>query len=435
MKNTNQILANVVKKITSSSEERTNINKILSTFEAKLRPKLKKYGAKIFIGGSLAKQTLVKRDSDTSYDIDIFIPFPYSKFKNKSSKLSDFLQQSLKNAKINYSMLKGSRNYFQVKFKNLTLELIPILAIKKASEALNITDISPLHVSYVLGKIKKNKKLSDEIKLAKAFCYASDCYGAESYIRGFSGYALEVLVSYYGSFLKFLSNAVKWKIPKSFETRIIIDPKHYYKLKQQLLKEMNEAKLHSPIILVDPVQKERNACAALSFETLKKFIEVSKKFLAHPSESYFFKEKINIDKLKSAAKKSRAKFITLKASSFKNKIDVAGAKLKKLYEFLYFSLKKNGFKVLKGEFDFNEKTYLATFYFILKEPEKNYIVRGPPLNVQEKYIKAFKKKWPRAFVKNNQLWAKSKRDITNLRELLKSISKAQLKEMGVKAIS
>jgi tRNA nucleotidyltransferase (CCA-adding enzyme) len=191
----------------------------------------------------------------------------------------------------------------------LTLELIPILAIKKASEALNITDISPLHVSYVLGKTKKNKNLSNEIKLAKAFCYAADCYGAESYIRGFSGYALEVLVSHYGSFMKFLTAAVKWNTKE----KIIVDPRHYYKSKQKLLEEMNEAKLLSPIILVDPVQKERNACAALSFETLKKFIEISKKFLKSPKEFYFFKEKIDINKLKSAAKKARAKFITLKA--------------------------------------------------------------------------------------------------------------------------
>lgn len=432
MKDVTKILSSIVKKITPSHEEKIALDKALLSFEAKLKPSLKKYQAKVFVGGSLAKQTLVKRD--TSYDIDIFVLFPYGKFRTKSQELSKFLEQSLKHAKIRFITLKGSRNYFQVKFKNLTLELIPILAIKKTSQVLNITDISPLHVSYVLNQIKKNKKLSDEIKLAKAFCYAADCYGAESYIRGFSGYALEVLVSYYGSFMKFLTSAVKWRVPISFETRIIIDPKKYYKSKSQLLEKMNEAKLHSPIILVDPVQRERNACAALSFETLKRFIETSKKFLAHPSESYFFKEKIDIEKLKSSAKKSKAKLVVLKASSTKNKIDVAGAKLKKLYEFLYFLLKKNGFKVLKGEFEFNEKTFLAKFYFILKEPSKEYIVAGPPLNVQDKYLKAFRKKWPKTFIKNKRLYAKAKREASNVSQLLKTISRAQFKEMGIREI-
>ncbi|MCX8193885.1 MAG: hypothetical protein N3G19_00770 [Candidatus Pacearchaeota archaeon] len=427
------ILQNVIKKIMPPHEEKIAIDETILQFETKLKPKLKKYGAKIFVGGSLAKQTLVKRD--TNYDIDLFVLFPCARFKSKSHELSKFLEQALRSSKIRYVILKGSRNYFQIKFKNLTLELIPILAIKKASQALNITDISPLHVSYVLQQIRKNKNLANEIKLAKAFCYAADCYGAESYIKGFSGYALEVLVSYYGSFLKFLKAASKWRLPVSLETRIIIDPKKHYKSKKQLLEEMNEAKLHSPIILVDPVQKERNVCAALSFETLKRFIETVKKFLAQPSESYFFKEKIDIEKLKAQARKAKAKFIILKASSTKNKIDVAGAKLKKFYEFLYFLLKKNDFKILKGEFDFNENDLEATFYFVLKEPSKEYIVKGPPLNVEEKYIKAFKKRWPKAFIKNNRLFVKAKREISTIPQLIKSISKAQLEEMGIKEIT
>lgn len=428
----NKILKNIIKKITPSREEKLALDRALLQFEARLRPSLKKYQARIFVGGSLAKQTLVKRN--TSYDIDIFILFPYKKFKDKSSRLSDFLKQALKYNKIRCITLKGSRNYFQVKFKNLVLELIPILAIKKANQALNITDISLLHVSYVLQQIKKNKKLADEIKLAKAFCYGADCYGAESYIKGFSGYALEVLVSYYGSFLKFINAAAKWKLPTSFETRIIIDPKHHYKSKRQLLEEMNEAKLHSPIILVDPVQQERNACAALSFETLKRFIETAKKFLAHPDELFFFKEKTNIEKLRAIAKRNKAKLIILKTISTKNKIDVAGAKLKKFYEFLYFMFKKNGFKVLLKKFDFDEKTFIATFYFVLKEPAQDYIIAGPPLNVQEKYIKAFKKRWPKAFIKNNRLWVRAKREISNVSQLLKSISKSQLREMEIKEI-
>ncbi|MBD3252791.1 hypothetical protein GF386_03610, partial [Candidatus Pacearchaeota archaeon] len=54
-----------------------------------------------------------------------------------------------------------------------------------------MTDLSYFHVNHILKKIKKNKNLSDEIRLAKKFAYSQNCYGAESYIHGFSGYALE----------------------------------------------------------------------------------------------------------------------------------------------------------------------------------------------------------------------------------------------------
>jgi tRNA nucleotidyltransferase (CCA-adding enzyme) len=219
MKNTNQILSNVIEKIRLPDKEKLALDKTLLEFESKLGPQLKKPGAKFFVGGSLAKQTLVKRD--TGYDIDVFLLFPYTKYKAKSHEISEILEQIIKTSGLKYIILKGSRSYFQVKFRNLVLELIPILGIKTAKEALNITDISPLHVSYILKQIKRKPKLADEIKLAKAFCYANDCYGAESYIRGFSGYSLEVLVSHYGSFINLVKAAVKWKMPTKFEDRII----------------------------------------------------------------------------------------------------------------------------------------------------------------------------------------------------------------------
>jgi len=97
-------------------------------------------------------------------------------------------------------------------------------------------------------------------------------------------------------------------------------------------------------------------------------------------------------------------------------------------------LKKNGFSIIKCFFDFDEKTLRAKFYFIIKEPSKYYIIAGPPLNIQKKYIKAFKKKWPKAFVKKGRLYAKAKR-ISNIKELIKTLNKAQLKEMGIKEIA
>jgi tRNA nucleotidyltransferase (CCA-adding enzyme) len=75
--------------------------------------------------------------------------------------------------------------------------------ISKPKEAENITDLSYSHVNYIKKRIK-NKKILDEIRIAKAFCYATNTYGAESYIGGFSGYAIELLVYHYGSFLKFI---------------------------------------------------------------------------------------------------------------------------------------------------------------------------------------------------------------------------------------
>ena len=69
---------------------------------------------------------------------------------------------------------------------------------------------SQQYVKELLIRKKKIKgKILDEIRLAKAFCHANGCYGAESYIKGFSGYALELLVYHYGSFQKFVKAITK----------------------------------------------------------------------------------------------------------------------------------------------------------------------------------------------------------------------------------
>lgn len=150
----------------------------------------------IIIGGSLAKKTMIKKEKQ---DIDLFICF------NKEDEMK-IIEEKFEDKKINYKKIHGSRDYFQIEKGSIVFEIVPILKIKKLEEVKNTTDFSPLHVKYILSQIKKRPFLRKEIKLTKAFCLANEFYGAESYIQGFSGYALEVLVCYYGSFLNFLKN-------------------------------------------------------------------------------------------------------------------------------------------------------------------------------------------------------------------------------------
>ena len=133
--------------------------------ELKKSIKSKKIKAEVFIGGSLAKNTIVKTD-DNKYDVDIFVRFDK---KYKDDEISKLLEKIIGNKA---QKVHGSRDYYQIKTDNIILETIPVIRIKKPEEALNVTDLSYFHVNYVTEKIKKSKKLSDEIKLAKAFAHS-----------------------------------------------------------------------------------------------------------------------------------------------------------------------------------------------------------------------------------------------------------------------
>ena len=101
--------------------------------------------------------------------------------------------------------------------------------------------------------------------------------------------------------MKFLRGIVKC------ENKRVIDPLKYFKSEREVLIELNESKLNSPIILVDPTYKYRNISAGLGVESFEKFVDSAKKFLKSPSTIFFKRKEIDVEKMKSFAVIQRAK--------------------------------------------------------------------------------------------------------------------------------
>jgi len=379
-----------------------------------------KFFEEVFVGGSFAKGTLVKKDL---YDVDIFVRFDW-----RIDDISPILEKSLKIIcqKENMKLIKihGSRDYFHVmKSKNLIFEIVPVTKINNTKEAKNVTDLSYFHVNYVKKKINAKPNVAREIALAKTFCRAQGVYGAESYINGFSGYGLECLIIYYSSFEKMLKQLVTVK------DKVIVDIEKRYKKNKDVMFELNESKLGSPIILIDPTWKERNALAALSKETFEKFQTSAKAFLKHPSKSFFELKKLDINSLKEKAKKQKAEFVHVKLTTDRQEGDIAGTKLKKFANFLDLELEKY-FTIADKEFHYNEQKE-ADLYLILKG--KKEIVRiGPPIKMLD-YAKDFRKKNKNVFEKGGFLHTKIKVNFT-AKKFISDFAKKdknKLKEMGI----
>ncbi|MAG91503.1 hypothetical protein CMO83_02405 [Candidatus Woesearchaeota archaeon] len=367
------------------------------------------------LGGSGAKGTWLR-----TFDADIFVLFDYRKFNDKSDKLSDYLERILKK-KFRIIRLHGSRDYFQIKQHGYTFEIVPILRIQKAEQAKNITDVSPLHSNWV----KKHKKLVNEIKLTKQFCQAQNVYGAESYIRGFSGYICEILTVYYGSFLNLIKNAAKW------DDKVVIDAEKYYKGKD-VFKLVNTSKLVSPLIVIDPVQKDRNAAAALSNEKFGDFKVTARKFLKSPSNKFFVSKNLNLDFQQSKSKNN--KLVMAKLISLSGKIDIVGSKLLKIYEFLIKELKNNDFKIIKTEWEWDKKKD-AIFYFLFDKKllSKTVEIQGPPAKL-EYHVKNFKRIHKKTRIKSGKIYASDKREFLVPEDLLKNIIKNQFVKERCKSI-
>src|SRR3989344_605096 len=143
--NINEVLKEEIKRVSVGKEEYKYLNEISNLTIKEIEKKLKKLriDASVFIGGSLAKETVVKKEK---HDIDLFLRFnkKYHEMQINRIMKKIFFLFKVPGQKIKVKKIHGSRDYIQVIFKKhgIMIEVIPSIKINKPEEARNITDLS-----------------------------------------------------------------------------------------------------------------------------------------------------------------------------------------------------------------------------------------------------------------------------------------------------
>lgn len=347
--------------------------------------------ATVFLGGSFAKGTLLKKEIQ---DVDLFVRF--SKEKNISDVLEKIIARTVKKVNKRYERVHGSRDYFKVDYGSFYFEIVPVRAITHPKKAENVTDLSYFHVGYVK---RAAKRLENEVRLAKAFFQAQEVYGAESYIGGFSGYGVECLIIHYKTFAAMIKAFCK------ADKQLIIDIKRFYKNSSDMYVELNESKRKGPIVLIDPTFKERNVLAALTQETFDKTKKAAEQFLRVPSARFFERSALSVEQLASKARKKKAELFLVKLSTSKPAGDVAGTKMKKFALFLEQTLQKKCDAELCSFVYSGAHTADA---YLLGKSKETRIQTGPPAHFED-YVKQFKKQHSNAYVKKGRWYAPLKK--------------------------
>ncbi len=127
-----------------------------------------------------------------------------------------------------------------------------------------------LHFIQNFMKKSLTSKMRNDVRILKTFLKSNKIYGAEIAKQGFSGYVSEVLILNFGSF----ENVIK-SISGIKENQII---------------GKTSKKFGTSIVIIDPIDNNRNLAAAISDENLGKFILVSRAFKEKPTVG-FFKDK------------------------------------------------------------------------------------------------------------------------------------------------
>ena len=373
--------------IVPSKEEKKKLKKIVSNFLDSFKDEK---DVEFFVGGSYAKDTWLPGNRD----VDIFVKFNYKLYKDQdiSSVLYVILRRKFKDV----TVVHGSRDYFHIVVNDIIFEVVPVLDIKKTSEAMNVMDVSPLHVKYIKKKLKKK----DDVRKLKFLLKANHLYGAESYLQGFSGYVSEILVSHYSSFDKVI------KAFSSAGDSLFLDPAKHYSSSKIALKSLNRSKLGS-FVLIDPVQSDRNAAAGVSLIKLKKFVRLCKDY--DGSDKWFELKEVDVGKLKD--------YLVLAVKPLEGKRDISLAKMRALLDRIVREFNYNGFKV--KDYGWDDSHY----WFKVGSLSKTVRHYGPSSEFAE-HVKVFKSKYGRKVkVSKNKVYVDLNREFSDPSKFLKSLIK------------
>ena len=291
--------------------------------------------------------------------------------------------------------------------------------VKNPEKIKSSVDRTPFHVRFV----KNNLKKPDEVRLLKQFCIANKCYGADVKTLGFSGYICELLIIKYGSFMNLAEKAAKWRACQviTFEN---------------LKNEDACSRFKTPMIVVDPVDRNRNVGAAISAEKFYTFVDACKKFITKPNKKFFFPPKpkpYSTAKISKEIKKRGTNWYLISFEKPKVIDDILYPQMKRCCKAIEKLLTQNGFRVLKCDFYCNKNCSLVYEMEIWEIPRITKNV-GPDVYSRhaEEFLKHYKKR--EVFIENDKWVVETERKFTKVFDYLKNLLRMNEKDLLEKGI-
>ena len=220
--------------------------------------------------GSAAKGTWIRARPE----VDIFVHFsPNVSEERLEEVVVERGSRALEALGARWRLRYADHPYVEGFIGEVTVNVVGCYATE-SGKWLSPVDRTPYHTRYVLSRL--DDRLRAEVRLAKAFMRGIGVYGAELRVGGFSGYLVELLVLWYGSFLALLRDGAGWRPGK------VIDMSG-----RRSEQELRALFPNSPLIVTDPVDVNRNVASAVTLTRFSEFVLASKFFLSEPSVEYF----------------------------------------------------------------------------------------------------------------------------------------------------
>ena len=353
------------------------------------------------LGGSYAKGTWLKG----KLDLDIFV---------KMKKETEEKQFEEIGKKIGFASMKkykpyvrySEHPYVEAEAENTKVNVVPCYDVENGQWK-SAADRSSFHTKFILEKLDDEKK--NEVRLLKKFLRGVDIYGAEIAKEGFGGYVAEVLIYHYGSFIKVLEAAANFS-----QGQVIGNP---------------TKKFETTLILIDPIDSNRNLGTAISAQNFGRFILAARAYLKKPSLLFF-------NGKKSLSNAKNLKNILVVKFNYKHRSpDIIWGQAKRGATAISGQLELGGFHVLRKSAMTDEKSE-AAMLFLLHSPviEKSMVKNGPDVfrkSESENFILRNSKNRLTWVDDDGRILSLQEREFYDAKKFLQSLLKKNLSKAGI----
>ena len=374
-----EVCTDALKETTPSSDERRRVLKLAEKLRERVRAAAEEaeIDAEVRVEGSVAKDTWLREEPE----IDIFMRVPTALPREAFGTIC--LEIAKKATESHKQVERFAEHPYLESFINKTrVNIVPCYRVNQG-EWISATDRTPFHTDYVKSIL--NNRLRSQVRLLKRFMKGIGVYGAEIRVGGFSGYLCELLILHHGSFTEFLRSIAEWR-----ESRIIDYEEHYKGREQETRKIFAE-----PLVVVDPVDKGRNAAAAVRKERLDELIVASRAFLKKPRREFFYPRETvpyTPGKLVQAITTRGSAIVFVKFGTVRAVPDILWGKLYKSQRSLRKMLQRHDFNIIRDHV-WSDEQNLNIFIFEVEQRFLPLVKKhlGPPIEKKEECKKFLRK--------------------------------------------
>ncbi len=224
--------------------------------------------AKVSPQGSFARDTWLSGEAD----LDIFARFlPAMEREEWVEKVLPIMRKYFSRYQVTERY--AEHPFLEFRADGIRVNIVPSYDVKKG-EWKSATDRTPYHTEFMQTHLTPELRL--EARLLKKFGRGIGTYGAEIKIGGFSGMLIDTLVLYYQSFMETLRRASSWTKGTLLEIG-----------KPEGIVSSKEKDPNVDLVVIDPVDPNRNLAAAVRPDKLWNFVAAGRQFLRDPGLWYF----------------------------------------------------------------------------------------------------------------------------------------------------